>query len=185
MKIKNLALALSLLGGVAYAHTFKLADTIKGMGPKTENFNKMCRSYEKYINYITPDELKKWMDEDKDFTIVDVRSVDEMKAGEIDWADYDEYPLGMVPIYAAMGAFKPDTVYVFLCASGHRAVIAGGQLVKWFGIPKKNVYVLRGGVNGWLNTGYSVVNKVTEFGGFKKGLKAVDKPKEPIILDQF
>jgi rhodanese-related sulfurtransferase len=185
MKLKLLALSAIAASSFLYAHTFKLADTVKGMGPKMESLNKMCKSYEKYVNYITPDQLKKWMKDDKDFTIVDVRSVDEMKAGEIDWPDYDEYPLGQVPVYAAMGAFKPDTTYVFLCATGHRAVIAGGQLVKWFGLNKKHVYVLRGGINGWLNTGYSVVNKVTEFGGFKDGLKAVTKPKEPVILDQF
>ena len=183
-----LSVICSLVLGVSMASAkapkYVLKDTIKGMGPLVQDLNRECHYYEKYITYITPYQLKKWMDEGKDFTIVDVRSVDEMKAGEIDWPDYDEYPRGMVDIYAAMGAFKPNRIYVFVCATGHRAVLAGGELVKWFGFKKKNIYVLRGGINGWLNSGYYVVNKITDFGGFK-GLKKVGPVKEPIILDQF
>ncbi len=185
MRLKSVLTAALLFGGTfSFAHTFVLKNTIKNLGPKVNELNKMCRSYEKYVNFINPDQLHKWMNENKDFTIVDVRSVDEMKAGEIDWPDYDEYPLGQIPIYGALAVFKPHHTYVFLCATGHRAVIAGGQLVKWFGLNKKYVYVLRGGINGWLNTGYGIVNKITDFGGFKN-LKAVTKPKEPVVLDQF
>jgi rhodanese-related sulfurtransferase len=184
MKLGRILGLLLIAASFMFAHTFKLADTIKGAGPMVKEFNAECHYYEQFVNYITPDELKKWMDEDWDFTIVDVRSVDEMKGGEIDWPDYDEYPRGDVAIYAAMGGLKKNNVYVFVCATGHRAVLAGGELVKWFHFLKKDIYVLRGGINGWLNCGYPVVNKVTEFGGFK-GLKKVGKVKEPVILDQF
>ncbi len=177
-------LVMSVSMASAAAPKYVLKDTIKGAGPMVEAFNKECHHFEKYITYITPYTLNKWMNEDKDFTIVDVRSVDEMKGGEIDWPDYDEYPRGDVAVYAAMGAFKPNRNYVFLCATGHRAVLAGAELVKWFGFKKSNIYVLRGGIQGWLNSGHYVVNKVTNFGGFK-GLKKVGKVKQPVVLDQF
>ncbi len=181
---KFIAICATVACSVAFAHTFKLENTIKGMGPMVKQLNAECHYYEKYINYINPDQLNKWMKEDKDFTIVDVRSVDEMKAGEIDWPDTDEYPRGDVAVYAAMGALKPNHIYVFVCATGHRAVLAGAELVRWFGFPKKNIYVLRGGINGWLRSGNYVINKITNFGGFE-GLKMKGKVKEPVILDQF
>jgi len=182
--LKIAGISLMLAGSFAYAHTFKLANTIKNLGPMVPEFNAECKYYSQYVNFINPDQLKKWMDENKDFTIVDVRTKDEMKAGEIDWPDYDEYPRGVVDVYAAMGALKKNRVYVFLCSTGHRAVLAGGELVKWFHFPKKNIYVLRGGLNGWLAAGYPIVNTITDFGGFN-GLKAVCHPKEPIVIDQY
>jgi rhodanese-related sulfurtransferase len=182
--LKLLGVSLMLAGSFAYAHTFKLANTIKNLGPMVPELNAECKYYSQFVNFINPDQLKKWMDEGKNFTIVDVRTQDEMKAGEINWPDYDEYPRGVVDVYAAMGVLKKNHVYVFLCSSGHRAVLAGGELVKWFHFPKKNIYVLRGGLDGWLAAGYPIVNKVTDFGGFK-GLKAVCHPKEPVVIDRY
>ncbi|GAB6045305.1 hypothetical protein JCM11957_09030 [Caminibacter profundus] len=123
-------------------------------------FKSEVKANAKYVKYITPEELKKWIDADKDFAIIDVREPSEWQAGEIDWPEYNEIPRGLADVMVAKGALKPNNTYVIVCATGGRATLVGGKLVKLYGF--KHIYVLKGGLKGWLKAGYSVVNKLGE-----------------------
>lgn len=129
-------------------------------GPYAHIFKAEVKENAKYVKYITSKELKKWIDSDKDFTIIDVREPAEWQAGEIDWPDYDEVPRGLADVMAAKGKWKKNNTYVIVCATGGRATLVGGKLAKLYGF--KHIYVLKGGMKGWLKAGYSVVNKLGE-----------------------
>lgn len=127
-------------------------------GPYAHVFKKEVKANAKYVKYITPKELNTWITKDKDFAIIDVREPAEWQAGEIDWPEYNEYSRGLVDVMVAKGAIKPNGIYVMVCASGGRATLAGAELAKHYGF--KNVYVLKGGIGGWLKAGYPIVNKL-------------------------
>lgn len=117
----------------------------------------------KYVKYITPKELKKWIDEDKDFTIFDIREPDEVTAMQIDWVDTDVMPRGKLEFILA-SKLKADPnaydrkngVFVIVCKKGSRSTLAGKKMKTLFGF--KNVYVLKGGIWGWLDAGYTVID---------------------------
>ena len=125
----------------------------------------------KYVKYITPKELKKWIDEDKDFTIFDVREPKEVTAMQIDWTNTDAIPRGKFEfILARKLKTNPNTydinngIFVVLCRTGSRATLAAKRIKTLFGF--KNVYVLKGGIWGWLDAGYSIID-----GAYHKKLK--------------
>jgi len=129
-------------------------------GPYADVFISQVKKNAKYVKYITPQTLNKWIEEDRDFAILDVREPDEWHAGEIDWPEYYEIPRGFADVMAAKGALNPKKVYVVVCATGGRATLVGGELVKLYNF--KNVYVLKGGIKKWLKDGYYVINKLGE-----------------------
>jgi rhodanese-related sulfurtransferase len=130
-------------------------------GPKADVFKAEVKANAKYVKYITPQELKKWMNEDKDFVVLDVREPSEIAAGTVDWIELEAIPRGIVDVKAAVGYLKPDVTYVVVCKTGGRATLAGAKLVKLYGF--KHVYVLKGGMVGWMKSGYVVVTKLGKF----------------------
>ena len=125
----------------------------------------------KYVKCITAEELKKWIDEDKDFTIFDIREPNEVTAMQIDWVDTDVMPRGKLEFILA-SKLKADPnaydrkngVFVIVCKKGSRSTLAGKKMKTLFGF--KNVYVLKGGIWGWLDAGYSIID-----GAYHKKLK--------------
>ena len=115
----------------------------------------------KYVKYITPQTLKKWIDEDRDFTIFDIREPNEITAMQIDWVDTDNIVRGKFEfIMASKLSANPKAydrkngVFVVVCKKGSRSTLVAKKMVKLFGF--KNVYVLKGGIWGWLDAGYTV-----------------------------
>ncbi|GAB6074550.1 rhodanese-like domain-containing protein [Nautilia lithotrophica] len=143
------------LGAVLATSAFALS------GPMAHIFKSEVKANAKYVKYITPQELKKWMDEDKDFVVLDVREPAETAAGTVDWIELEKIPRGLVDVKAAVGYLKPNNTYVVICKTGGRATLAGAKLVKQYGF--KHVYVLKGGMVGWMKAGYTVVNKLGKF----------------------
>ena len=117
----------------------------------------------KYVKYITSKELKKWIDEDRDFTIFDIREPNEVTAMQIDWVDTDVMPRGKLEFILA-GKLKADPnaydrkngIFVIVCKKGSRSTLVGKKMKTLFGF--KNVYVLKDGIWGWLDAGYTVVD---------------------------
>jgi rhodanese-related sulfurtransferase len=116
----------------------------------------------KYVKFITPATLNKWMNQNKDFTIIDVREKDETTAVQINWPDTDFIPRGVLEdkiheeVNVNPNTFNPNNVYVMLCRTGHRATLAGAKLVEYFHF--KHVYVLKGGIFAWMRAGYPVID---------------------------
>jgi len=107
-------------------------------------------------HFITVKTLKKWINEDKDFQIIDVREPDEWNAGQIDYIETINLPRGKLYAGVKKGALKPNKTYVVVCRTGHRALLAAATLYKWYHF--KNVYVLKGGIKAWINSGGIITN---------------------------
>ena len=109
-------------------------------------------------NFINAKTLKKWIQEDKEFEIVDVREPNEFAAGHIDFIETIHVPRGV--LYAAVknGALKPNKTYVLVCRTGHRALLAAATLKKWYNF--KKVYVLKGGIKAWIKNGGVIENSL-------------------------
>jgi rhodanese-related sulfurtransferase len=111
----------------------------------------------KYVKkYVTANELKQWMKNDKDFQIVDVREKSEMIAGQIDFIETIDLPRGVLYGGVKKGALKPNKTYVMVCRTGHRALLAAATLNKYYHF--KNVYVLKGGIKAWIKSGGVITN---------------------------
>ena len=130
-------------------------------GPLASVFKKEVKENAKYVQYITPKELKSWMDKDKDFVILDVREPDEVASGVIDWVELETIPRGLVDVKAAVGYLKPNNTYVVVCKTGGRATLIGAKLHKLYGF--KHIYVLKGGIKAWMKKGYIITTKLGEF----------------------
>jgi rhodanese-related sulfurtransferase len=111
---------------------------------------------------ISAKELAKWMDEDKDFVLVDVREPKEVAAGVIMAMEWKAIPRGMVaPAVGKAMALKPSQTVVIYCKLGARSAMAANELKKVYGF--KNVYYLKGGIMGWIKDGYEIHNMMGEF----------------------
>jgi len=104
---------------------------------------------QKYVkNYINVKTLKQWMAKDKDFEIIDVREQDEINAGAIDFIETINIPRGKLYAEVKDGKLRPNRVYVMVCRTGHRALLAASVLNRFYKF--KNVYVLTGGIKSWI-----------------------------------
>ena len=110
---------------------------------------------------ITDKELIKWMDDDKDFILVDVREPNEVAAGQIIALDFKAIPRGMVaPAVGKTAALKPTDTVVFYCKLGSRSAMVAKEIAEVFGY--KNLYYLKGGITQWLKNGHEVHGKLGE-----------------------
>ncbi|MDX1653114.1 MAG: rhodanese-like domain-containing protein [Brumimicrobium sp.] len=94
------------------------------------------------IKEITPVELKKWMDEKRDFQLVDVRESDELAIASIGGL---HIPLNTVPINVQKIDKNKDVV--IYCRSGKRSANAITYLMNSSGYD--NLYNLKGGILAW------------------------------------
>jgi len=111
---------------------------------------------------ITAEELNKWMKEDKDFILVDVREPKEVAAGAIMALDWKAIPRGMAaPMVGKAMALKPSQTVVIYCKLGARSAMVANELKEVYGF--KNIYYLKGGIMGWIKKGYEIHNMMGEF----------------------
>jgi len=111
----------------------------------------------KYVkNFVTATELTQWIKAKKDFTIVDVREPQEVLAGKIAYKNSLFIPRGV--LYGAVKKRKltPNKTYVFVCRTGHRALLAAATLKKYYNF--KNVVVLKGGIKAWIKNNGTITN---------------------------
>ncbi len=109
-------------------------------------------------SFISAKQLKKWIKTDKNFEIVDVREPVEWNAGQIDFIETINLPRGLVYAGVKKGALKPDKTYVLVCRTGHRAALAAATLKKWYHF--KHIYVLKGGIKAWIQSGGTITNQL-------------------------
>lgn len=103
------------------------------------------------IEEITPDEVKKKMDADEDFVLLDVREQDEWEDSHITSAEY----LGRGVIERDIEQEYPDTneELVLYCGGGYRSALAADNLQK---MGYNNVKSLAGGYRSWIEAGYPI-----------------------------
>lgn len=103
------------------------------------------------IEEVTPDEVKKKLESDEDFALLDVREQDEWEDSRIAGADY----LGRGVIERDIEEEYPDTEeeIVLYCGGGYRSALAADNLQK---MGYHNVKSLAGGFRSWLEAGYPI-----------------------------
>ncbi len=111
---------------------------------------------------LTDTELIKWMKQDKNFILVDVREPKEVAAGTILWVDWKAIPRGMVaPAIGKKLALRPGQTVVFYCKLGARSALVAQEVAKFYGF--KNAYYLKVGIMGWIKDGHDISNLMGEF----------------------
>jgi phage shock protein E len=104
------------------------------------------------MNNITADEVKKAIDNNEEFVLLDVRTTGEYARGKI--AGSINLPVDEVP--EKIEKLIPDkdkTIYVY-CLSGSRSVFALAIMEK---IGYKNIYDMTNGLLAWRAKGYKTV----------------------------
>ncbi|WP_010532330.1 rhodanese-like domain-containing protein [Lentibacillus jeotgali] len=94
-----------------------------------------------HINEVTPDRVKKLMNEDENMVVVDVREDEEVAQGMIEGAKH--IPLDKIP--HSTNVLDKDKHYVFVCRSGRRSMTAASFLNE-YGF---NVSSMEGGMKKW------------------------------------
>ncbi len=144
-------------------HIFLVALLAVGLNAKSNPVNDklkaMISDANKQIKSMNVKELKKLVDAEKDFILVDIREANEVAAGKIDFVDLKAMPAGELPWM--IQAIKTDKKIVVYCKRGARGALAT-KLLKDLGYT--NVYNLVGGITAWIEAGYPIE---TESGLFK------------------
>lgn len=101
------------------------------------------------IREIDPQTLAQWMQEDKDFRLIDVRSAMEFAQGMIPGGE--QMPLHLLPLRA--DELERNREIVLYCRSGARSAQACNFLwERGF----HSVYNLQGGIMGWARQGLPI-----------------------------
>lgn len=99
---------------------------------------------------LQPDELKRWLDENRKLQIADARTGPEFSAGSLPGARHA--PLVEMPASLEQLELKPEIPVVMLCLSGHRSRPG----VRWLKAHGYEVYSLAGGLLAWKAAGYAL-----------------------------
>ena len=99
---------------------------------------------------VSPQELKRWLDEKRPLQVIDARTSLEYRQGTIGQAVYA--PLTGMPDSIAHLQLDPSRPVVVLCLSGHRSLPG----TRWLRAHGYEAYSLKGGVMAWKQAGYEV-----------------------------
>jgi len=99
---------------------------------------------------ISPEELKRWLEEGRNLQLIDSRTELEYNQGTIARARHA--PVTGLPGSIDRLDLDPDRPVVVLCFSGHRS-LPGTRLLRSRGI---EAYSLRGGISSWKSRGFPI-----------------------------
>lgn len=91
---------------------------------------------------ITVSELKKMMDAEEDFQLIDVR-----EEHEVDIASIGGELIPMADVMDNLDKISPDKKVIVYCRSGNRSGVVVQALEKLHGF--KNIFNLKGGILAW------------------------------------
>lgn len=112
------------------------------------------------VKAITPQALKKMLDEEKDVYMLDIREPYMIPEGSIDGTENIAIPRGLLEFDAPTEIKDKKAFIVVYCRSGKGAVLAAKTMK--LDLKYKNVRYLKGGLDGWLEAGYSIFNHFGE-----------------------
>lgn len=128
--------------------------------PITAAMKKFVKAQKEAAPKIDAATLKAWMDEKKDFLLLDIRTGKERGAVYIP-ADKEAYfPRGVVEFYFTKKHKDPNELIVVYCKAGARGAIVTNRLIE-FGYT--NVVNLTGGIKAWMKAGYELENMMGTF----------------------
>ena len=125
-----------------------------GETPEKINQQKHARLIEK-IKSIDVATLKSWIENQKDFILLDVREPDEINAVKIIAENSMEIPRGVIEFNFPRLVSSKETTVVIYCSHGWRSA-AVADVINQYGY--KNIYNLKDGIYAWIKAGYRVDN---------------------------
>ena len=125
-----------------------------GENPEKINQQKYDRLIEKIIS-IEVTTLKSWIENKKDFILIDVREPDETNAVKITAENSMEIPRGVIEFYFPQLVPNKEATVVIYCSHGWRSAMVT-DIIYQYGY--KNIYNLKNGIYAWIEAGYRVDN---------------------------
>ena len=103
------------------------------------------------VNEVDVQQVKRWMEQNRPFVLVDVREESEWAKGHLPSAQY----LGRGILERDIETRYPelDTPLVLYCGGGFRSVLAADNLQQ---MGYRDVISMDGGYRGWLESGYPI-----------------------------
>ncbi|MDH5465721.1 MAG: rhodanese-like domain-containing protein [Thiovulaceae bacterium] len=114
----------------------------------------------KTVKAILAKDLKKKIDNEDDLFMLDIREPYMRPEGSIEGMDNVAIARGLLEFNMAAQIKDKNAFIVVYCRSGKGAVLAAKMLKEV--LKYKNVVYLKGGIQGWLNAGYSISNQFGE-----------------------
>ena len=105
------------------------------------------------VDEITPKEVKQKLDDEDDFTLIDVRESDEWESAHIAGAEY--LGKGVIERDIHEKVRDNEAEMVLYDADGHRAPLAADNLKR---MGYHNVSSMKGGFSSWTEAGLPIVN---------------------------
>ena len=103
------------------------------------------------VNEVDVQQVKRWMEQNRPFVLVDVREESEWAKGHLPSAQY----MGRGILERDIETRYPelDTPLVLYCGGGFRSVLAADNLQQ---MGYRDVISMDGGYRGWLESGYPI-----------------------------
>ena len=120
----------------------------------------LVESAKKDVKSITPQALKKKIDNEDDVYMLDIREPYMILEGSIDGMENIEIARGLLEFNLPSKIKDKNAFIVVYCRSGKGAVLAAKMMKEQ--LKYKNVTYLEGGINEWLDAGYSIYNSFGE-----------------------
>ncbi len=149
MKLHKLAVTAIL--GLGLAMPLMAGDTIS---------EALVAKAESNMDAITPKELKKLMDDEVAFIALDVREADMRMEGTFDAEENVEIARGVLEFDVGAKIPNKKALVIVYCRVGKSAVLAA-QTMKYH-LGYSNVRYLKGGLDAWMEQGYSIYNHFGE-----------------------
>lgn len=101
------------------------------------------------VAQITIHDLKRWLDEKREFQLIDVRRPSEYTGGHAPNA----FNAQLAELVKRIGQFDPQAITAVICAGGYRST-AGTSILARHGF--HSLYNVTGGTDAWVEAGYPV-----------------------------
>jgi len=123
--------------------------------------NKLMKAAKASVKLITPKELDKLLqDEDAEFYMLDVREPHMWEEGTLDAPEDIKIARGLVEFDVPTKFKDKDALIIVYCRSGKGAPLAAKTIQDDLGYT--NVRYLEGGLQGWMDAGYTIYNHFGE-----------------------
>lgn len=120
----------------------------------SQQFTTLVEDARTRLEEITPHDVRQKMNNDEDFTLIDVREPDEWEAAHIAGAAY--LGKGVIERDIHEEVHDADEEIILYDSNGHRAVLAADNLKK---MGYRNVKTIKGGFGSWTEAGLPIVTK--------------------------
>ncbi len=114
----------------------------------------------KVVKSISPEALKKMMENEEKLIMLDIRESYMRPEGNIDAEEHVAIGRGVLEFDVESAIPDKKAFVVVYCRSGKGAVLSAKTLIQDMGY--SNVVYLKGGMDGWLEAGYPLFNHFGE-----------------------